>query len=199
MQICRIIILLLMTSCSSYVSKLHSKMSNDMIRQGGSRAPQSVEVLSEQSGRNTNRRYTSSDFEDNEPTPSLWAGSGNDSFFDTTGVKKEKGDIITILVMNDLKNKIQFELQRLFSKTKDQPQAAEKNTSEDKKVFDKISSIVRKEIRSNHIMLIGRKELIFENVKRLIEVSALVNRKDISAEDTVISTKILQTNIKVLR
>ena len=87
-----------------------------MVRQGSSRSPQSADFENNQPKNSINRRYTSGDFEDNEPTPSLWAGSGNDSFFDTTGVKKEKGDIITILVMNDLKNKIQFELQRMFSK-----------------------------------------------------------------------------------
>ena len=67
------------------------------------------------------------------------------------------------------------------------------------KVYDKISSIVRKEIRSNHILLQGRKELIYEGGKHLIEVSSLINRKDVSPEDTVDSNKILQITIRVLR
>ena len=69
--------------------------------------------------------------------------------------------------MEDLKEKIQNELERAFSKSKDNssdPSSPEKNGTDAKKVFDKISSIVNKEIRSNHILLIGRKELIFENI-----------------------------------
>ena len=146
------------------------------------------------------QRYVASDFEDNEPSPSLWTGTGSDSFFDSASVKKEKGDIITILVMGDLKEKIQSELERTFSKNKeDEAQTPNSSPENQKQVFDKISSIVNKENKSNHILLIGRKELIFENIKRMIEVSALINRKDISTEDTIDSTKILQTKIRILR
>ena len=104
--------------------------------------------------------------------------------------------------MGDLKAKIQSELERSFSKNKGESSSTNepKDTNiESKKVFDKISSIVNKEIRSNHVLLIGRKELIFENIKRLIEVSALVNRRDISSDDTIDSSKILQTKIRTLR
>ena len=166
------------------------------------RAPQSMNYGDKQTESIKNGRYTATDFEDNEPSPSLWAGAGGDSFFDSSSVKKEKGDIITILVMEDLKTKIQGELERTFSKNKGDPQETSTDTAnnnESKKVFDKISSIVNKEIRSNHILLVGRKELIFENIKRLIEVSALVNRKDITSDDTIDSTKILQAKIRTIR
>jgi flagellar L-ring protein FlgH len=176
-------------------------MSKDYNKRG-SRAPQSQDYYNSTKNTSEPSRYTATDFEDNEPTPSLWTGSGGDSFFDSSSVKKEKGDIVTILVMEDLKEKIQNELERAFSKSKDNssdPSSPEKNGTDAKKVFDKISSIVNKEIRSNHILLIGRKELIFENIKRLVEVSALVNRKDITSDDTINSTKILQTKIRTLR
>ena len=165
------------------------------------RAPQS-DRYSEQVVRNQPGRYTATDFEDNEPSPSLWTGTGGDSFFDSSSVKKEKGDIITILVMGDLKTKIQDELTRTFSKNKEESANPAQNSTEQsdqRQVFDKISSIVNKEIRSNHILLVGRKELIFENIKRLIEISALVNRKDISSDDTIGSDKILQIKIRTLR
>lgn len=201
MRVYNFIFLLFITSCSSYVDKLHSKMSKDY-RKKGYRAPQSSSYPEQQSNRDSIGRYTATDFEDNEPSPSLWTGTGSDSFFDTSSVKKEKGDIVTILVMGDLKTKIQDELARAFSKNKDDSPSttqagAEKGDA--KQVFDKISSIVNKEIRSNHILLVGRKELIFENIKRLIEISALVNRKDISSDDTIDSAKILQTKIRTLR
>ena len=155
------------------------------------------------SGKNTeNYRYTASDFEDNAPSASLWTGNGHDSFFEAGGVRKEKGDIITILVMNGLKIKIQGELAQYFSKKggdEDSPTEAKDSNDQKDKVFDKISSIVSKEVRSNHIMIRGRKELIYEGVKRLIEVNALINRKDVSVEDTINSSKILQTNIRILR
>ena len=176
-------------------------MSKDYKRKG-SRAPQSEVYRDPVAQKDGPHRYTSTDFVDNEPSPSLWTGTGSDSFFDSSSVKKEKGDIITILVMEGLKKKIQDELERSFSKSKgdSQERASDENSSNDtNKVFDKISSIVNKEIRSNHMLLIGRKELIFENIKRLIEVSALVNRKDVSSDDTVDSKKILQIKIRTLR
>ena len=201
MQIYNLIILLFLSSCSSYVDKLHSKMSKDY-KKSGYRTPQSMNYNEQRVAQNQPDRFTASDFEDNQPSPSLWTGTGGDSFFDSSSIKKEKGDIITILVMGDLKTKIQDELTRAFSKNKEETSTSSQGVQPDsnsKQVFDKISSIVNKEIRSNHILLIGRKELIFENIKRLIEVSALVNRKDISNDDTIESVKILQTKIRTLR
>jgi len=200
-RIYNLILILVLTSCSSYVDKLHTKMSKDYKRKG-SRAPQSEIYRNPVGPKEGPHRYTSTDFVDNEPSPSLWTGTGSDSFFDSSSVKKEKGDIITILVMEGLKKKIQDELERSFSKSKADPQGGASNdnlNNDTKKVFDKISSIVNKEIRSNHMLLIGRKELIFENIKRLIEVSALVNRKDVSSDDTIDSKKILQIKIRTLR
>ena len=79
--------------------------------------------------------------------------------------------------MEDLKGKFKVNLNAHFLKIKMKAQSlmSKVRKRNPKKVFDKISSIVNKEIRSNHILLIGRKELIFENIKRLIEVSALIN------------------------
>ncbi|MAW06952.1 MAG: hypothetical protein CME61_01575 [Halobacteriovoraceae bacterium] len=199
MRVFNLLFILTFTSCSSYVDKLHQEMSQDLNKNKRSRTIQSYGQKGDQE--QVEKRYTASDFEDNSPSSSLWTGQGQDSFFDTRGVRKEKGDIVTVLVMSDLKNRIKDELSRYFGTKTSNNDSVTSSPKEDdaSKVYDKISSIVRKEIRSNHILLQGRKELIYEGGKHLIEVSSLINRKDVSPEDTVDSTKILQITIRVLR
>jgi len=154
------------------------------------------------------KRFIADDFQDNEPTQSLWVGNGNESFFSSGGTRKEKGDLVTILVYKKLKEDIQNELERAFPKTgkeeKDKDvagtQAAPaKESSPSKQLFDKISSTVTKEIKNNHIVLSGRKHIMFNDYKHLVEIKALVNRKDVTVDDTIESQKILQSSIKVLR
>ena len=157
-------------------------------------------------GSDSSKRYIADDFQDNDANQSLWVGNGNDAFFSNGGKRKEKGDIITIFVNAKLKNQIQAELDQIYQKIESDETSetttapAEKTDSTDNEtVHDKITSVVTKEVRENHLFILGRKELIYKGNKHLVEVNALINRKDISLDDTIKSTKILQTNIKVLR
>ena len=77
--------------------------------------------------------------------------------------------------------------------------ATEEPTGEDGKVYDRISSVVVEEINKDHVLIRGRKNLLYKNRKRLVEVQALVSKKDITVDDTLDSEKILESSITVLR
>ncbi|MBI2521341.1 MAG: flagellar basal body L-ring protein FlgH [Bdellovibrio sp.] len=171
------------------------------------------------------RRYTSDEIYDNGSDNSLWNGQGKDSFLFTQDSKKRQGDIILVNVMTRLKNDITAELKRVFpaprmasakkpkKKGKEKPGEEEKaeaetenkpeepNTAEkeDEAIHDKISTVVIEEINRDHVLLSGRKNILFRNRKHLVEVQALVPRRNISAEDFINSDDIIETNITVLR
>ena len=201
------ILLLSLYSCAGYVEKLHQQMDKENLKRG--RSLQSLPGASDERsvvGSDSSKRYIADDFQDNDANQSLWVGNGNDAFFSNGGKRKEKGDIITIFVNAKLKNQIQAELDQIYQKIESDETSetttapAEKTDATDTEtVHDKITSVVTKEVRENHLFILGRKELIYKGNKHLVEISALINRKDISLDDTIKSTKILQTNIKVLR
>jgi flagellar L-ring protein FlgH len=64
---------------------------------------------------------------------------------------------------------------------------------------DKISGVVVEEINREHLLIKGRKNVLFKNRKRMVEVQALVSRKDIGENDTVSSDAILESNVSVVR
>jgi flagellar basal body L-ring protein FlgH len=64
---------------------------------------------------------------------------------------------------------------------------------------DKISSVVVEEINREHLLIKGRKNVLFKNRKRMVEVQALVSRKDIGDDDTISSDVILETNVVVVK
>lgn len=64
---------------------------------------------------------------------------------------------------------------------------------------DKISGVVVEEINREHLLIKGRKNVLFKNRKRMVEVQALVSRKDIGENDTVSSDAILESNVTVVR
>jgi flagellar basal body L-ring protein FlgH len=66
-------------------------------------------------------------------------------------------------------------------------------------VKDKISSVVVEEINREHLLIKGRKNVLFKNRKRMVEIQALVSRKDIGDDDTLNSDSILETNVAVVR
>jgi flagellar L-ring protein precursor FlgH len=162
------------------------------------------------------KRIKADDLNDNGSSGSLWVGSGDDNFLFTNDRKKSSGDIVLISVEERLKNAITAELKRAFPqsnhKKKGQedpaakvaagaaPAAAEAKTPESKEeVFDRISSIVIEEISKDHLLLRGRKFLLYKNRKRLVEVQALVPRRDITNSDTVESSNIIETSVSVIR
>jgi flagellar basal body L-ring protein FlgH len=64
---------------------------------------------------------------------------------------------------------------------------------------DKISGVVVEEINREHLLIKGRKNVLFKNRKRMVEVQALVSRKDIGDDDTISSDVILESNVVVVK
>ncbi|TNF27314.1 MAG: hypothetical protein EP319_11840, partial [Deltaproteobacteria bacterium] len=163
------------------------------------------------------KRYTAQDLTDNGNQASLWAQDDSQLFQRIE--KKRNGDIILIEVAGRLKNEITMELKRAFPdppkrKKKDDDKKAEGGEEKKEtaaaaaptdevpagnKVHDKISSVIIEEINEDHVLLRGRKHLLYKNRKRLIEIQALVSRKDISDDDSIISDNILESTVNILR
>ena len=162
-------------------------------------------------------RVKADDLTDNVSSASLWSGNGNENYLFTKNKWKRNGDIVLLQVKKDLKNEITMELKRAFpimpKKTpkKDKPgadnqanaQAATQPQGEEQvkeeKVYDKISSVIIEEISKDHLLIRGQKFLLFRNRKHLVEVQALVARKDIMDDDTIDSTSVLESTVSVLR
>lgn len=168
------------------------------------------------------KRYTASDLTDTGSDGSLWAGSDPNAFLFSANKSKNSGDIVQINVQSRLKNEITMELKKAFpenpfeEKAKDEtakpadPKAAvaDKASTEKKEASaesatdsaqDKISGIVVEEINREHLLIKGRKNVLFKNRKRMVEVQALVSRKDIGENDTLSSDSILESNVTVVR
>lgn len=163
------------------------------------------------------RRYSADDLTDSQNEASLWSGKGKDNFLFGTVEDKRNGDIILIQVAGRLKNEITLELKRAFpevpaQKKEDdkQPGAPDANAAagpspaseagaKSDEVYDRISSVIVEHINNDHLLLRGRKHVLYKEHKRLIEVQALVARRDIGGDDTVNSDRILETSIVVLR
>lgn len=164
---------------------------------------------------NVRKRYKADDMKDNGSSGSLWSGDGKDSFLFTQDSRKRYGDIILINVFTKLKNDITAELKRAFPSIRKQgnkkggakkPQAPPvkdaANTGgsdSNKTAHDKISSIIIEEINKDHLLLSGRKSILFNNRKHLIEVQALVARRDVTVDDEVDSNTIIEHSITVLK
>lgn len=170
------------------------------------------------------KRYTASDLTDKGSDGSLWAGSDPNAFLFSNNKNKNSGDIVQINVLPRLKNEITMELKKAFpdnpydakasseaAKTGDPktPTTSDKPTPEKKEAAadtaggdsaqDKISGVVVEEINREHLLIKGRKNVLFKNRKRMVEVQALVSRKDIGENDTVSSDAILESNVTVVR
>ena len=169
------ILLLGLYSCAGYVEKLHQQMDKENSKRG--RSLQSIAGVNDERsvvGSDSSKRYIADDFQDNDANQSLWVGNGNDAFFSNGGKRKEKGDIITIFVNAKLKNQIQAELDQIYQKI-ESDDASELTSNTDQKtdttdtetVHDKITSVVTKEVRENHLFILGRKELIYKGNKHL--------------------------------
>lgn len=163
----------------------------------------------------TKRRYTANDLVDNSSNASLWSGSGNDNYLFTKNKWKRNGDIVLINVKSGLKRAITLELKRAFpampkkkktaaaapaaNQPAQVPAANNEEENKDEKTYDKISSVIIEEISKDHLLVRGQKFLLYRNGKHLIEVQALVARKDILDDDTVDSNSFLESTVQVLR
>lgn len=168
------------------------------------------------------KRTTASDLTDNGNDGSLWSGSDPNAFLFSNNRTKSSGDIVQIDVLPRLKNEITMELKKAFpdnpyeskvaknekpedskaasgeeKKSADKKESPESNVSEGAQ--DKISGVVVEEINREHLLIKGRKNVLYKNRKRMVEVQALVSRKDISENDSVSSDAILESNISVVR
>jgi flagellar basal body L-ring protein FlgH len=160
------------------------------------------------------KRTTASDLTDNGNDGSLWGTGDSNAFLFATSKNKSSGDIIQIDVLPKLRNEITLELKRAFpdnpyesgkapasattpaTAAAGAPGAAAAETGTD---TDKISSVVVEEINREHLLIKGRKNVLFKNRKRMVEVQALVSRKDILDNDSVSSDSILESNVTVVR
>lgn len=161
------------------------------------------------------RRSTTSDLNDNQSDGSLWASNNVNAFLFSSDASKKAGDIIVINVQDRLKKDISATLNRTFPKPPDEKKEEAKKDGEtankeetanngesesaDSKVHDRISSVVIEEISKDHLLLRGRKGLIYHGAKRTVEVQALVSRRDINTDDFVNSDQILESSINVVR
>ena len=236
--------LFLLTSCSSYINKIHQEIDAaeggyrpsqqdqfDVYRQNAAQQPRrmaspgNVPSTSQvnkfypsvkrqyMAQREIKKRFKADDLNDNSNTGSLWGGHPETRHLFTLNKHKRRGDIILLNVQSKLKDAITAELKRAFpERKKDEKEkkegetAAAQQTAEgagdanDKnKVHDKISTVVVEEINKDHLLIRGRKNVLYKNGKRLVEVQALVARRDISDEDAVQSANVLESNIAILR
>jgi flagellar L-ring protein precursor FlgH len=168
------------------------------------------------------KRMTASDLTDNGNDGSLWAGSDPNAFLFSNNRTKSSGDIVQINVLPRLKNEITMELKKAFPDNpyenkvakNEKPDDAKAAPGEEKKpaekketpesnvsegAQDKISGVVVEEINREHLLIKGRKNVLYKNRKRMVEVQALVSRKDIGENDSVSSDAILESNISVVR
>lgn len=157
------------------------------------------------------KRYTSDDLVDNKPEGSLWVANDSNAFLFSEDSKKKSGDIVLINVKTELKNEITAALKKAFpsppkkakvskegeTATQDKP-AKEEGASEEQ-VVDKISSVIIEEINRDHLLLRGRKTVLYKGNKKAVEIQALVSRKDVNEEDSIDSTNILETTVNVVR
>lgn len=157
-----------------------------------------------------NRRVTANDLNDNDNSGSLWVNNGNPASLYSSNKSHGHGDIILVDVYRKLRNEITLELQRAFppqpttaadGTETPEAQAAQANedVTDNEKVYDRISTVIVEQINQDHLLLRGRKFLIYKSVRRLVEVQALVSRRDISESDSVSSDSILESRISVLR
>ena len=175
------------------------------------------------------KRLIASDLTDSGGDGSLWSGNDPNGFLFSNNKNKTAGDIIQINVLPHLKNEITMELKKAFpdnpyetkanaeakagpeSKPTDPktPNTANDKTNEKKEAAsdtaasettpDKISGVVVEEINHEHLLIRGRKNVIFKNRKRMVEVQALISRKDIGDNDLINSDSILETNVTVIK
>lgn len=146
------------------------------------------------------------------PNPSLWTGKGTDSYLFTNNTEKKLGDIIMIDVFKNLRTEIGTELaideksspyegpeQATEKKEPEKPEAAPEVAGPDDVPSDQISTIVEEEVNHTHLLLRGKKSVVFKGRKKLLDIKALVAKKDIQNNDRVNSKNILESTIKVLR
>lgn len=167
------------------------------------------------------KRVTASDLTDNGSDGSLWASNDQSAFLFASNKNKSSGDIVQINVQPRLRNEITLELKKNFpdnpfEKKPDAegktapatpgatPETAKATAQANDQIAneggnDKISSVVIEEINRDHLLVRGRKYVLFKNKKRMVEVQALVSRKAITDDDMINSDEIIESSVQVVR
>ncbi len=156
------------------------------------------------------QRTRAEDLRDNTPSTSLWASNESNLFSHSR--RRSSGDIVLINVMDRLKKEISLELRRNFPpprrQQRDQQQEEDEQQEEgsrdvaqegESRIHDRISSVIIEQISRDHVLLRGRKNVLFQNARRLIEVQALVATRDIDNNDSIKSDDIIESQVTVLR
>lgn len=179
------------------------------------------------SSRAAKKRYKANDLYDNGGDGSLWQSNSSSGFLFGVDTIVSGGDIVVINVQKDLKSDIASELKRAFPVAKRAPvvakkpaapkkgdaaaapekkpasttasDGAEKEDEGETKIYDKVSSIVVEEINNEHLLLKGRKYLLYRGKKRAIEIQALVARRDLKDDKTLNSDDILEATLRVIQ
>ena len=165
-----------------------------------------------------NMRSKKKDLVDNDKNLSLWNGNNRESFLFVTNNLKSRGDIVIINVEDNLDKKIESEIRSTLPKkrpnsksankqtqpkppAKNNPQSstAQKGQPSRQKIVSKISTQVINEINNEYLLVRGRKEVGLEGVKRYIEFQGLISQKDIDSQDVVLSNKVLEPKVDVLK
>lgn len=248
-----ILLISILTSCASYVQKMHSQINAEQrIGEASTSGQESTQIPYGQKKfydpyngyrgipvdkrdarpietpltlggpqiksapivrRNDSRRYTVEDLKDNSDNSSLWNGKNSESFLFVQNNIKRTGDVVIIEVMSTLKDDITNELKRAYPEAKTTSNTSEESNTEktttvvaekaessadESKVYDKISTMVVEEVNKDYLMIRGRKEVLFKERKRYVEVRALVSRKNIKDNDTVSSKSLLEPKITAL-
>jgi flagellar basal body L-ring protein FlgH len=150
--------------------------------------------------------------EKDPPNPSLWTGKGTDSYLFTNASERKLGDIIIIDVYGNLRKEIGTEL-KLDAKAQGLEEAGDKKegaapaekpaeevaTERDDKPSDQNSTVVEEEVNQTHLLLKGKKTVVFKGTKKLLEINALVAKKDIQPNDRVNSKNLMETTVTVIR
>jgi flagellar L-ring protein precursor FlgH len=150
-------------------------------------------------------RMKAEDFTDKDNEGSLWGNDKQDVFLFSKNNQKGPGDIVILKVQDKLKREMATELARFFKSSKPstekKAETPEKSDvpKEDSKVYDKISSLVIDEINGDHLLIRGKKDVLFNSRKRSLEVQALINKKDISDDDSLFSSQIIDSSITILK
>ena len=156
-------------------------------------------------GRETKRRTIDSLY-DNGNEDSLWSGVGQENYLFTRNNIKKYGDIIIVDMGFDLKREIMLEFSRVYPSTKFSLDGKKKSIDEEllkekdeRKIYGRVSSVIIEEMNKDHLLIQGKKEMLYKDKKRVIEIQALVARRDISRTDTIHSDKILELMVSVVR
>lgn len=172
--------------------------------------------------REAQKRVTASDLTDNGNDGSLWSSNDQSAFLFASNKNKSSGDIVQINVQPRLRNEITLELKKNFpdnpfekkpdaSKTAPTsatpgatPESAQSVVQANDQTAndggnDKISSVIIEEINRDHLLVRGRKYVLFKNRKRMVEVQALVSRKTIDDNDLINSDEVIESSVHVIK